>query len=168
MEKVGLLFEEGEYFVPEMLVAARAMQAGMEILRPRLANRDSKLSGVIVAGTVKGDLHEMGKNLVCMLLDCAGFRIVDLGMDVSSDAFVEAVKDNNADIVAMSALLTTTMPRMKTTIDALHEAGLRDRVRIIVGGAPVTEEYAQQIAADGYAKDASRAVILVKRLLTQT
>jgi 5-methyltetrahydrofolate--homocysteine methyltransferase len=167
MAKVGSLFEDGEYFVPEMLMAARAMQQGMEILRPLLVDRDAKSSGAVVAGTVKGDLHEMGKNLVCMMLDCAGFRVMDLGMDVAPEAFVQAVKDNRPDIVAMSALLTTTMPQMKVTIDALREAGCRDGARIIVGGAPVTQAYAAEIGADGYARDASQAVTLAKRLLAQ-
>ena len=168
MAKVGSLFEEGEYFVPEMLVAARAMQQGMEILRPRLVDRDAKSFGAVLAGTVKGDLHEMGKNLVCMMLECAGFRVMDLGMDVAPEAFVQAVKDNRPAIVAMSALLTTTLPQMKITIDALREAGYRDGVRIIVGGAPVTQAYADEIGADGYAKDASQAVTVVRRLLAQT
>lgn len=167
METVGALFEEGEYFVPEMLIAARAMQQGMEILRPRLVDRDAKSSGSVVAGTVKGDLHEMGKNLVCMMLECAGFRILDLGMDVAPEAFVQAVKDNAPEIVAMSALLTTTMPQMRVTIDAIREAGHRDGVRIIVGGAPLTEGFARDIGADGYARDASQAVALVKRLLAR-
>ena len=167
MERVGSLFEEGEYFVPEMLIAARAMQQGMEVLRPRLVDRDAKSSGSVIAGTVKGDLHEMGKNLVCMMLECAGFRVMDLGMDVAPEAFVQAVQDNRPEIVALSALLTTTMPQMKVTIDALREAGYRNGVRIIVGGAPLTEAYAQEIGADGYAKDASQAVTLVKRLLAR-
>jgi 5-methyltetrahydrofolate--homocysteine methyltransferase len=168
MEKVGSLFEEGEYFVPEMLIAARAMQQGMEILRPHLVDRDAKSLGTVLAGTVKGDLHEMGKNLVCMMLECAGFRVMDLGMDVAPEAFVQAVQDNRPAIVAMSALLTTTMPQMKITIDALREAGYRDGVRILVGGAPVTQAYADEIGADGYAKDASEAVAVAKRLLDRT
>ena len=165
MERVGTLFEEGEYFVPEMLVAARAMQDGMEVLRPGLIERHVKSAGSVVAGTVKGDLHEMGKNLVCLMLECAGYRVLDLGMDVAPEAFVQAVKDNRPQIIAMSALLTTTMPQMKVTIEALRDAGYRNGVRIIVGGAPLTEAYAQGIGADGYATDASQAVTLVRRLL---
>jgi 5-methyltetrahydrofolate--homocysteine methyltransferase len=165
MAEVGRLFEEGEYFVPEMLIAARAMQNGLAVLKPHLIQADIKSSGKIVAGTVKGDLHDIGKNLVAMMLEGAAFEIVDLGSDVSPEKFVEAVRSSGADIVAMSALLTTTMPNMKTTIEALEAAGLRDKVKIIVGGAPLTPEYAKQIGADGYAADASRAVALAKSLL---
>jgi 5-methyltetrahydrofolate--homocysteine methyltransferase len=165
MENVGDLFQKGEYFVPEMLVAARAMQQGTEILRPHLVETGVKPFGTIVAGTVRGDLHEMGKNLVCMMLECAGFRVLDLGMDVSPDDFVQAVRQNQPQIVALSALLTTTMPNMETTIEALAKASLRQDVKVIVGGAPVTEGFAQHIAADGYARDASQAVGLVRRLL---
>jgi 5-methyltetrahydrofolate--homocysteine methyltransferase len=165
MAEVGRLFEEGEYFVPEMLIAARAMQNGLAVLKPHLIQADIKSSGKIVAGTVKGDLHDIGKNLVAMMLEGAAFEIVDLGSDVSPEKFVEAVRSSGADIVAMSALLTTTMPNMKTTIEALEAAGLRDKVKVIVGGAPLTPEYAKQIGADGYAADASRAVALAKSLL---
>jgi 5-methyltetrahydrofolate--homocysteine methyltransferase len=165
MAEVGRLFEEGEYFVPEMLIAARAMQNGLAILKPHLVQADIKSSGKVVAGTVKGDLHDIGKNLVAMMLEGAAFEIVDLGSDVSPEKFVEAVRSSGADIVAMSALLTTTMPNMKTTIEALEAAGLRDKVKVIVGGAPLTPEYAKQIGADGYAADASRAVALAKSLI---
>jgi 5-methyltetrahydrofolate--homocysteine methyltransferase len=165
MAKVGSLFEECKYFVPEMLIAARAMQDGMEILKPRLFEADVKPAGVIVAGTVKGDLHEIGKNLVCMMLECAGFTVIDLGADVAPEKFIQAVKENHPNIVAMSALLTTTMPYLKITIEALRSANLRDRVKIMIGGAPVTEAYAQQIDADGCSKDASQAVKLAKSLL---
>ena len=165
MENVGELFERGEYFVPEMLVAARAMRQGTEILRPHLVETGTRPTGTIVAGTVSGDLHEMGKNLVCMMLECAGFRVLDLGMDVSPADFVQAVTDNQPEMVALSALLTTTMPNMEATIQALAEAGLRQDLKVIVGGAPVTQAFAEQIAADGYARDASQAVGLVKRLL---
>ena len=165
MAKVGSLFEQGEYFVPEMLIAARAMQDGMEILKPRLVGTDLKTQGIVVAGTVKGDLHEIGKNLVCMMLECAGFTVIDLGMDVAPEKFVQAVKDYHPDIVAMSALLTTTLPNMRITIEALQTARLREDVKIIIGGAPVTESFAQQINADGYAEDASQAVQLAKSLL---
>jgi 5-methyltetrahydrofolate--homocysteine methyltransferase len=165
MAEVGRLFEEGEYFVPEMLIAARAMQSGLAVLKPHLAQADVKSSGKVVTGTVKGDLHDIGKNLVSMMLEGAAFEIVDLGSDVSPEKFVEAVRSSGADIVAMSALLTTTMPNMKTTIEALEAAGMRDKVKVIVGGAPLTPEYAKQIGADGYASDASRAVNLAKSLV---
>ncbi len=165
MAEVGRLFEEGEYYVPEMLIAARAMQSGLAVLKPHLVDSDVKSSGKVVAGTVKGDLHDIGKNLVCMMLEGAAFEIIDLGSDVSPDKFVEAVKTTGAQIVAMSALLTTTMPNMKATIEALKEAGLRDKVKVMVGGAPLTDSYAKQIGADGYASDASRAVAIAKELL---
>jgi len=164
MAEVGRLFEEGEYFVPELLIAARAMQAGMTLLKPHLVQADIKSSGKVVAGTVKGDMHDIGKNLVCMMLEGAAFEIVDLGTDVSPDKFVEAVRSSGANIVAMSALLTTTMSYMRNTITALKEAGLRDRVKVLVGGAPLTAQYAAEIGADGYAPDASRAVALAKSL----
>ena len=165
MAKVGQLFEDGEYFVPEMLVSARAMQEGLNLLKPHLLAGDIKPMGKVVAGTVKGDLHDIGKNLVCMMLEGAGFTIQDLGADVSPDAFVEAVRQGDVDLVAMSALLTTTMTNMKITIQALEEAGLRGQVKVMIGGAPVTEAYAQQIGADGYAPDASRAVKLAQKLI---
>lgn len=167
MNEVGRLFEEGEFFVPEMLIAARAMQAGLALLKPYLLEQDVKPLGVVVAGTVKGDLHDIGKNLVCMMLEGAGFEIHDLGTDVSPEKFVAAVQEKGADIVALSALLTTTMPNMKATIEALREAGLREKVKVIIGGAPVTEGYAQQIGADGYSPDASRAVNLAKSLVPE-
>jgi 5-methyltetrahydrofolate--homocysteine methyltransferase len=165
MAEVGRLFEEGEYFVPEMLIAARAMQNGLAVLKPHLVQADVKSAGKVVVGTVKGDLHDIGKNLVAMMLEGAAFEIVDLGSDVSPEKFVEVVRESGADIVAMSALLTTTMPNMKTTIEALESAGLRSTVKVIVGGAPLTPEYAKQIGADGYASDASRAVNLAKSLV---
>ena len=164
MGEVGRLFEEGEYFVPEMLIAARAMKTGMEILKPKLVDADIQPAGKIIAGTVKGDLHDIGKNLVCMMLEGAGFQFVDLGSDVSPDAFVAAVKEHKPDFLAMSALLTTTMPNMQTTIDALKAAGVRDEVKVLIGGAPITDAYAEKIGADGYAADASRAVKLAKSL----
>ena len=147
MEEVGRRFEEGEYFVPEMLVAARAMKAGLEILRPLLADSGVEPYGKVVMGTVKGDLHDIGKNLVSMMLEGGGFEVVDLGTDVPPEKFVAAIQDD-VDIVGLSALLTTTMPSMASTIKAFEEAGLRGRVKIIVGGAPVTAEYAQKIGAD--------------------
>ena len=165
MAEVGRLFEEGEYFVPEMLISARAMKSAMAMLKPLLQKAEVKYAGTVVIGTVKGDLHDIGKNLVSLMLEGAGFQVKDLGTDVSSEKYVEAVRENNANVVAMSALLTTTMVNMKSTIDALREAGLRDSVKIMVGGAPVTDSFAKQIGADGYAPDASRAVAVTKALL---
>jgi len=165
MAEVGRLFEEGEYFVPEMLIAARAMQNGLAVLKPHLASANVKSQGKVVAGTVKGDLHDIGKNLVCMMLEGAAFEIVDLGSDVTPEKFVEAVRSTGADVICMSALLTTTMPNMKNTIEALKTAGLRDKVKVMVGGAPLTDQYAREIGADGYAADASRAVALAKSLM---
>jgi len=165
MREVGELFEKGEYYVPEMLISARAMQRGLEILKPLLASAEVDPSGTVVLGTVKGDLHDIGKNLVGMMLEGAGFSLIDLGTDVSADQFVQTVQKNQPDIVAMSALLTTTMPAMKTTVDALSDAGLRGQVKIMIGGAPVTEEYAKNIGADGFAPDASRAASLALKLL---
>jgi 5-methyltetrahydrofolate--homocysteine methyltransferase len=165
MAEVGQLFEEGEMFVPEMLIAARAMQAAMLVLKPHLAEGEIVSSGTVVIGTVNGDLHDIGKNLVGMMMEGAGFDIVDLGTDVKPDEFVEAVRQHNADIVGMSALLTTTMPSMKATIGALTEAGLRDKVKVLIGGAPVTQAFADQIGADGFAPDASSATRTAKRLL---
>jgi 5-methyltetrahydrofolate--homocysteine methyltransferase len=167
MAEVGRLFEEGEYYVPEMLISARSMQAGLVVLKPHLMQANIKSAGKVLAGTVKGDLHDIGKNLVCMMLEGAGFEIHDLGTDVSPEKFVNVLQEQEADIVALSALLTTTMPNMKATIEALHKAGLRERVKVIIGGAPVTEGYAQQIGADGYSPDASRAVSLAKSLLQE-
>jgi 5-methyltetrahydrofolate--homocysteine methyltransferase len=165
MTEVGRLFEEGEYFVPEMLVCARAMKAGMSVLKPVMVEQNLQAVGRVVAGTVKGDLHDIGKNLVCMMLEGAAFEIYDLGSDVSPDAFVDKIKNTDANIVVLSALLTTTMPNMKNTIEALNAAGLRDKVKVMVGGAPLTQKYADDIGADGYAPDASRAVALAKRLV---
>jgi len=166
MGEVGRLFEEGEYFVPEMLIAARAMKAGLAILKPKLVDEDIKPVGKVSAGTVKGDLHDIGKNLVCMMLEGAGFEIVDLGTDVSPEQFVNSVKEQGVDAICMSALLTTTMPNMKNTVDALVEAGIRDDVKVMIGGAPVTQAYADEIGADGYAPDASRAASLARELIT--
>jgi 5-methyltetrahydrofolate--homocysteine methyltransferase len=168
MAEVGKLFEAGEFFVPEMMVSARAMQNGMNILRPHLVKAKVKSAGKVAAGTVQGDLHDIGKNLVCLMLEGAGFEIIDLGVNVSPQQFVEAVQTGEADLVAMSALLTTTMTSMQSTIAALKEADLRDKVKVMVGGAPVTEQYASQIGADGYAPDASRAVTLAKGLMDIT
>ena len=157
MAEVGQLFEDGEYFVPELLVAARAMQGGLAILKPFLAAEDVEPIGKIVTGTVKGDLLDIGKNLVGIMMEGAGFEIIDMGTDVSPDKFVEAVKESGAQVVALSALLTTTMANMPNTIKAFEDAGLRNMVKIMVGGAPVTEDYAKKIGADGYAPDASQA-----------
>jgi len=165
MGEVGRLFEENEYFVPEMLVSARAMQGGLAILKPLLAAGGTTPSGKVVVGTVKGDLHDIGKNLVAMMLEGAGFEIVDLGTDVSPAKFVNAVVEHKPQAIAMSALLTTTMPSMKNTIGALEEAGLRGSVKVMIGGAPVTDGYAKQIGADGYSPDASSAVRLAKSLI---
>lgn len=167
MGEVGKLFEEGEYFVPEMLIAARAMQKGLELLKPYLSEEDVQSPGKVAIGTVKGDLHDIGKNLVAMMLEGAAFEVIDLGSDVSPERFVEAARNSGAQIIAMSALLTTTMTNMKTTIDALKEAGLRDQVKVMIGGAPITQNYADQIGADGFAEDASRAVAKARQLIAQ-
>jgi len=164
MNEVGKRFERGEYFVTEMLMAARAMKAGLEPLQPLLIKTDIKPLGKVVIGTVKGDLHDIGKNLVAVMMEGVGLEIVDLGVDVSADRFVDAARAG-ADIVAISALLTTTMQQMKTVIAALNEAGLRNRIKIMVGGAPVTEDFAHEIGADGYGKDAGSAARLAKELI---
>jgi 5-methyltetrahydrofolate--homocysteine methyltransferase len=165
MREVGQRFEAGDFFVPEMLISARAMQGGMALLKPHLQQGDVQSSGKVVIGTVKGDLHDIGKNLVALMLEGAGFEIKDLGTDVAAEDFIAAIKSENPDILALSALLTTTMPSMKQTIEAVKEAGLRDQVKIIIGGAPVTEDYSRQIGADGFSPDASRAVGLAESLL---
>ena len=157
MTEVGRLFEEGEYFVPEMLIAARAMQAGMALLKPKLVEADVKSLGKVVIGTVKGDLHDIGKNLVAMMLEGVGFEVIDLGADVAPEKFVEAVKQHEAHFVGMSALLTTTMAGMKTCIEALQHAGLREQIVIMVGGSPVSQKYADAIGADMYAADGASA-----------
>jgi 5-methyltetrahydrofolate--homocysteine methyltransferase len=165
MAEVGRLFEENEYFVPEMLVSARAMQAGLLLLKPHLAAAGATSAGKVVIGTVKGDLHDIGKNLVAMMLEGAGFELVDLGTDVTPEKFVAAVRDHDPALLAMSALLTTTMPSMGATVKALEESGMRERVKVIIGGAPVTAGFASQIGAEGYSPDASSAVRLAKSLL---
>ena len=165
MAEVGRLFEIGEYFVPEMMVAARAMKAGLALLKPQLVKANVKSLGKVGIGTVQGDLHDIGKNLVGIMLEGAGYEILDLGTDVSPEKFVEAVKTDKVDALALSALLTTTMPNMISTIAALEQAGMRKQVKVMIGGAPITEEYARQIGADGYAPDASRAVTLAKILI---
>lgn len=165
MREVGRRFEKGTYYVPEMLISARAMKQGLAILAPHLRAAQVQSAGKVVAGTVRGDLHDIGKNLVCVMLQGSGFEIVDLGTNVPPEKFVNAVRNDGAKIVALSALLTTTMPAMRDTIAALEQAGLRSQVKIIVGGAPVTQEYAQEIGADGFAPDASRAVALAQSLI---
>ena len=165
MAEVGRLFEEGEYYVPEMLIAARAMQTGLAVLKPRLVQADYHPIARVAIGTVKGDLHDIGKNLVGMMLEGASFEILDLGSDVAPEKFVAAVRDQGVNLIAMSALLTTTMPNMRTTMEALKAAGVRGQVKVMVGGAPVTEGYARDIGADGYAPDASRTVALAKTLV---
>lgn len=165
LEEVGRLFEVGEYFVPEMLVAARAMQGAMEILKPLIAESGAKPVGTFVMGTVKGDIHDIGKNLVNIMLEGAGFEVIDLGVNVPPESFVEAVRKHQPQAMGMSAFLTTTMTMFKPTIEALKEAGLRDQLKILVGGAPVTQEYADTVGADGFAPDASAAVRLTKELL---
>ena len=164
MAEVGRLFEIGEYYVPEMLIAARAMQHGLAVLKPHLKEANVQSAGKVAIGTVKGDLHDIGKNLVAMMLEGAGFEIMDLGTDVAPEKYVAAVQAG-ANLVALSALLTTTMPNMKAVIEGLKAAGLRDKAKVIIGGAPVTDSYAAQIGADGYAPDASRAVNLAKSLV---
>lgn len=165
MDEVGRRFECNEYFVPELLLSARAMKASLELLRPLLTQSGRPSAGRVVIGTVKGDLHDIGKNLVAAMLEGGGFEVIDLGVNVAPEKFVEAVREKDAQIVAMSALLTTTMPSMKTTIDALKEAGLRDKVKVIVGGAPLTEKFAQEIGADGYSETAPGAVALAREKL---
>jgi 5-methyltetrahydrofolate--homocysteine methyltransferase len=165
MADVGRLFEEGEYFVPEMLVSAHAMKNGLEILKPLLAANNIQPFSKVAIGTVKGDLHDIGKNLVAMMLEGAGFQIIDLGVDVKPEKFVEAVKEEKVEVIAMSALLTTTMLNMGETLKLLKESGIRDQVKVIIGGAPITSNFSDQIGADGFATDASQAVKLVQRLL---
>ena len=158
MDIIGAKFKKNEVYVPEVLIAARAMHAGMSILRPKLAETGVKNIGTVAIGTVKGDLHDIGKNLVKMMLEGAGFEVIDLGVDVTTDKFVEAVKEHKPNIIGMSALLTTTMINMAEVIKALEAAGLRDKVKIMIGGAPITQNYADQIGADGYSPDAASAV----------
>ncbi len=165
LEEVGVLFECGEYYLAEMLVSARAMQAGVGLLRPYLLDANVASAGKVVIGTVKGDMHDIGKNLVGMMLEGAGYEVTDLGTDVSPQRFIAAIEAGQAQVVALSALLTTTMANMKVTIDAFSQAGVRDQVKVIVGGAPVTDSYAHQIGADGYTADASQVVPLVRTLL---
>lgn len=168
LEEVGRLFEIGEYFVPEMLISARAMQGAMNILKPLIAETGAKPIGTFVMGTVKGDIHDIGKNLCNIMLEGAGFVVVDLGVNVPPDKFVAAIIEHQPQAVGMSAFLTTTMPMFKKNIEAIKEAGLREKVKILVGGAPVTQEYADVVGADGYAPDASSTVRLTKELIGLT
>jgi 5-methyltetrahydrofolate--homocysteine methyltransferase len=163
MDEVGERFSTGELFVPEMLMAAQAMKAGLEILKPHLAEGQRRSKGTVVIGTVKGDLHDIGKNLVSMMMEGAGFEVVDLGVDVESETFVKTAAEKGAEVIALSALLTTTMPAMQSTVAAVKEAGMATRT--IIGGAPVTQAFADQIGADGYSADAPGAVKLVKQLV---
>jgi len=165
MDEVGRRFECEEYFVPELLLSARAMKAALELIRPLLASSGAEPAGRVVIGTVKGDLHDIGKNLVASMLEGGGFEVIDLGADVAPEKFVAAAGERQADLVCLSALLTVTMPAMKTTIQALEREGLRGRVKVLIGGAPVTEQYAREIGADGYGPNASAAVQLARRLV---
>ncbi|HAM39381.1 MAG TPA: cobalamin-binding protein [Elusimicrobia bacterium] len=165
MDIVGAKFKAGEFYIPEVLIAARAMHSGMEILKPQLIKSGAKSSGRFAVGTVKGDVHDIGKNLVAMMMEGAGFEIIDLGTDVSPEKFVDAAKNKGVQVIGMSSLLTTTMPVMKVTIEALKIAGLKDKIKTIIGGAPVTQSYADEIGADAYASDAASAVDKVKELL---
>lgn len=165
MDIVGDKMESGDMFIPEVLMSAQAMGMVMEIIKPLLADGESATVGKVIVGTVKGDLHDIGKNLVKMMMESAGFETIDLGVDIDPEDFVKAIKENEPNVVGLSALLTTTMPMMKKSIEAIEEAGLRDNLKIIVGGAPVNQEFADQIGADGYAADAGSASKLAKSLL---
>ena len=165
MDEVGRLFQCEEYFVPELLLAARAMKSSLELIRPLLAARGQRPLGRVIIGTVKGDLHDIGKNIVASMLEGGGFEVTDLGADVAPDRFVEAIQRSNANLVCLSALLTVTMPSMRITIEALKQAGVRERVKVLVGGAPVTRQFAQQIGADGYSEDAPGAVALARQMI---
>ena len=165
MDRIGVRFKNNEIYIPEVLIAARAMHAGMAVLKPILSKSATASPGKIIVGTVKGDLHDIGKNLVVMMLEGGGFDVVDLGIDVPADKFIEAIKTHQPQVVGMSALLTTTMKEMKNTLRAIDGAGLRKKVKMIVGGAPLTEKFAREIGVDGYAPDAASAVDKVKELL---
>ena len=165
MSEIGQRFQNGKAFVPQLLMAGRAMKSGLELLKPLMAGSASISAGKVVIGTVKGDLHDIGKNLVASMLEGCGFEVINVGIDVPSEKFVEALKETNADILCMSALLTTTMTYMKDVIEAIKAAGLRDKVKIMVGGAPVSQNFADEIGADGYSDNANSAVALAKRLM---
>src|SRR5512138_1024973 len=167
MDEVGRRFESNEYFVPELLISARAMKASLDLIRPLLAARGDQPAGRVAIGTVKGDLHDIGKNLVASLLEGGGFEVIDLGVNVAPEKFIETVREKGANIIAMSALLTTTMPAMKTTIEALKQAGVREKVKVLIGGAPITQKYAEEIGADGYSENAVGAVALAKKAVAK-
>jgi methylmalonyl-CoA mutase cobalamin-binding domain/chain len=164
--EVGRRFEANEYFVPELLISARAMKSALELIRPLLTARGDQPLGRVAIGTVKGDLHDIGKNLVGSLLEGGGFEVIDLGVNVTPEKFIATINEKKANIIAMSALLTTTMPSMKTTIDALKQAGVREKVKVLIGGAPITQKYADEIGADGYSENAVGAVALAKKAVT--
>ncbi len=163
MDEVGRRFEANEYFVPELLISARAMKAALELIKPLLAARGDQPVGRVVIGTVKGDLHDIGKNLVASLLEGGGFEVIDLGVNVPPEKFIQTINEKQANIVAMSALLTTTMPAMRSTIDAMKQAGVREKVKVLIGGAPITQKFADEIGADGYSENAVGAVALAKK-----
>jgi len=165
MDEIGVQFKNGEIYIPEVLIAARSMHAGMSILKPILSKSTGNMAGKIIIGTVKGDLHDIGKNLVVMMLEGGGFEVVDLGIDVSADQFLDAIKSHQPQVVAMSALLTTTMKEMKVSIQAIKEAGFQKQVKTIIGGAPLSEKFAKEIGADGFAPDAASAVTVVRSFL---
>jgi len=167
MERIGVRFKSGEIYIPEVLIAARAMHAGLAVLKPILSQSSGSMTGKVIVGTVKGDLHDIGKNLVIMMLEGGGFEVIDLGIDVSANKFIEAIRQHQPQAVGMSALLTTTIKEMKSTIQEIEKAGLRKKVKIIIGGAPVTERFAKDIGADGYARDAASAVDMVKSLVSE-
>jgi len=167
MDRIGARFKGGEIYIPEVLIAARAMHAGMEVLKPILSKSTTRLSKKVAIGTVKGDLHDIGKNLVAMMLEGGGFEVIDLGVDVSAEKFVEAIKAHKPHVLGMSALLTTTIREMKMTLEAIEKAGLRNGIKTIVGGAPLTEKFAREIGADGYAPDAASAVDVVTSLVSR-
>jgi 5-methyltetrahydrofolate--homocysteine methyltransferase len=167
MEQIGVKFKNNEIYIPEVLIAARAMHAGMGILKPILSRSNAHQAVKVIIGTVKGDLHDIGKNLVAMMLEGGGFDVIDLGIDVSADKFVEAIKNHHPQVVGMSALLTTTMREMKSILEAIQEAGLRKQVKAMIGGAPVTDRFAKEIGADGYAPDAATAVDIVKSFVAR-
>lgn len=165
MNVVGVRFKAGDMFVPEVMMSAKAMSTGIELLKPLIADKDMPTAGKVVIGTVKGDLHDIGKKLVVMMMESAGFEIIDLGVDVGPDAFIKAVKEHSPQVIGMSALLTTTMLSMRDTIEALKEEGLRDSVKVVIGGAPISQSFADEIGADGYAPDAAAATDLCRRLI---
>lgn len=167
MDEVGSLFEEEEYFIPEMLLSARAMKEAMELIRPKLAEQGSEPIGRAAIGTVKGDLHDIGKNLVASMLEGGGFEVIDLGVDVKPEDFIQAVTEKNANLICLSTLLTTTMPSIKLTLDALRDAGVRNNVKVMIGGAPITQDYADEVGADAYGETARTAVLRARELVAK-